>query len=179
MSDATKRKCGCDWSLWETCDECNPDDEAAEIRRLRTRLAESEAEVGNQRRLRMLAEEAIPKGTEVARDYFAAEAEALLNRARAETDLVRQGLDLERTARLAAEAEAEKWRSEARRALAAEAERDDLLGALRGLEVSVQAMFDAIDDPDYKSWPGVREDQLRQAADRARAAIASAERRSP
>ena len=46
MSDATKRTCGCDWSLWETCDECNPDDEAAEIRRLRTRLAESEAEVG-------------------------------------------------------------------------------------------------------------------------------------
>ena len=45
MSDATKRKCGCDWSLWETCDECNPDDEAAEIRRLRTRLAESEGEV--------------------------------------------------------------------------------------------------------------------------------------
>ena len=152
---------------------------ANEVGKLGARLAESEAEVGNQRRLRMLAEEAIPKGTEVARDYFAAEAEALLNRARAETDLVRQGLDLERTARLAAEAEAEKWRSEARRALAAEAERDDLLGALRGLEVSVQAMFDAIDDPDYKSWPGVREDQLRQAADRARAAIASAERRSP
>ena len=52
------------------------------------------------------------------------------------------------------------------------AERDDLLGALRALVVAVQAMFDAIDDPDYKSWPGVREDQLRQAALRARAAIA-------
>ena len=48
--------------------------------RLRTRLAESEAEVENQRRLRMLAEEAIPKGVEVARDYFAAEIQALRTR---------------------------------------------------------------------------------------------------
>lgn len=172
MSDATKRTCGCDWSLWETCDECNPDDEAAEIRRLRTRLAESEAEVGNQRRLRMLAEEAIPKGTEVARDYFAAEAEALLNRARAETDLVRQGLDLERTARLAAEAEAEKWRSEARRALAAEAERDDLLGALRDVSgwVMRRGCPDHWNDSDCANAMGGCE--FAQTVDRARAAIA-------
>ena len=99
MSDATKRTCGCDWSLWETCDECNPDDEAAEIERLRTRLAESEAQ----------------------RDLA-------VNRAKEETER-----------RIAAEAEVGRLTEQDGAMLrntmealhAAEAERDELLGALR------------------------------------------------
>jgi hypothetical protein len=129
----------------------------------------------------MLAEEAIPKGVEVARDYFAAEAEAKLARANAETDLVRQGLDLERTARLAAEAEAEKWRSEARRALAAEAERDDLLGALRDVSQAIHSdgtlcwcvyerMIHPQDDP-QDALP-LEENGHHRSCNRARAAIA-------
>ena len=98
MSDATKRTCGCDWSLWETCDECNPDDEAAEIRRLRTRLAESEGEVGR------LTRES--EGRFVAATM---KAEALL-KLEAERNIARQDEEAWRAACQVAEAEVGRLR---------------------------------------------------------------------